>query len=168
MIASNNKDLKWWFWGIIALGLLLPFLVSIVVKLIFFPKDFLDVFISISPSSFFAGIFNDIPFIIIAFMVRSLWYRPETESYQDFFKHKSGVIGAGLLTIGFSLIVNISIWVGIILHNRGSSTSVIAYFFLPFYCIVIILVGYGIGRFIGKIMLKNKTPEPKNKRTAKN
>ena len=142
-----------WFLGIIIFGALLPLIVEIIIKIIFDPQNFTDIFLSITSSFFLSALFNAIPLIIWAFMVRSLWYRPESEIYQDFYKHKAGVIGAGILTIGFILYVNIGIWLGIILHQPGASTSAIAYFFLPFYGIMTNLLGYGLGRLIGKIIL---------------
>lgn len=151
------------FWGLIIFGAVLPMIVGLAIEIIFDPKDLLNIvklFFSqfISPWKLFNLLWIDIPFIIYAFIVRSLWYRPEVETPQDFLKHKAGVIGAGILTIGFVVYVNIGFWIGIVLHQPGASTSAIAYLFLPFYGIMTNLVGYGLGRLIGKIILhyKNK------------
>jgi hypothetical protein len=145
-----------WFWGIIIFGALLPLIVEIIIKIIFDPKNFSNFFLSITASFFLVALFNAIPFIIWAFLVKSLWHRPENEIYQGFYKHKAGVIGSGILTIGFVLYVNIGIWLGIILHQPGASTSAIAYIILPFYGIMTNLFGYGLGRLIGKIILAYK------------
>jgi hypothetical protein len=155
----KKKTLQgWWFWGIIILGILLPFIVESIVELIFDFKNFFNTLLPLLASFILMGLLNSIPFVILAFIVRSLWYRPETERLKDYFKHKSGVIGAGILSIGSNLCVNIAVWVGSALNLAGSSTSVIVYVFLPIYGTITILIGYAVGRLIGKIILhyKNK------------
>lgn len=161
MVVGGYRYLKWWLWGLIILGAFLPVIVGIAVEIIFNPKDFHSIFrYFLSPFfsmwSLLILLWNDIPFIVFAFIIRSLWNRPEVESYQDFFKHKTGVIGAGAVTIGISLFVNINIWVGIVLHLPGASTSVIAYLFLPFITLIAIPIGYWFGRLVGKLILKKK------------
>lgn len=141
------------FWGIIIIGLFLPLIVELAVELIFDPKHFISTLLSLSPSSILMGVFNAIPFIVFAFLVRSLWHRPEHETFQLFFKHKSGVLGAGIIGIGFILLVNINVWVGAVLTLPGFSTSGLVYMFIPFYGIVAILIGYGIGYVVGRIII---------------
>lgn len=137
----------------------MPLIVESVVVIIFNPKDFLNILMSFFPSLILIGLLNDVPFIVFAFLVRSLWNRPEVESSQDFFKHKVGVFGAGIIGIGFVLFINVSVWISVALILPGFSTSAIAYDFLPIYGIIAILVGYGSGRLIGKIILRYKEKE---------
>jgi hypothetical protein len=156
-MIRGNRHFKRWFWGLIILGILLPLIVESVVAIIFASKDFFSMLKSIFPSLILIGLLNDVPFIIFAFLVRSLWHRPEVETSQDFFKHKGGVIGAGLVGIGFVLFINISIWLSVTLMLPGFSTAVIAFIFLPIYGIIGILIGYGSGRLIGKIILRYRS-----------
>lgn len=153
-MIKGDRHFKRWFWGLIILGILSPLIVESVVAIIFASQDFFSMLRSIFPSLMLIGLLNAVPFIIFAFLVRSLWQRPEVETPQDFFKHKGGVIGAGVVGIGLVLFVNISIWTSIALMLPGFSTAVIAFIFLPVYGIIGILIGYGSGRLIGKIILR--------------
>lgn len=155
-MTRGYKYSKRWFWGIIILGIFLPLIVESVVTIILDPKDFLNIFSSFFLSLILIGLLNDIPFIVFAFLVRSLWNRPEAEKFQDFFKHKTGVISAGIISIGSILYINIGVWISIMRVLPGSSTSVIVYAFLPIYGVIAILVGYGCGWFVGKIILRVK------------
>jgi len=149
------------FFCTIALGIILPFAVLIIVQLIFNPND---IFKTLKFSSLFDNInifiilaqiaWNDIPFIILAFLILSLWDKPIKQSSQAFFLHKTGVIGAIIATIGIVLFFNISIWVDVTLGLPGSSTSVIAYFYLPFYAFISMMAGYLLGRFGSKLILR--------------
>lgn len=148
-----TKGYKWWFWGIIVAGALMPLAVITVVEIIFNPKDFLNTLLSSFPSFILMGLPNSIPFIALAFLVKTLWNRPEGESFQNYLKHKIGVIAAGIFSVGFIFYINIELWVSINLHLPGSSTGVIIYALIPPYGFIALLVGYGFGWIIGRIIL---------------
>jgi len=154
-VAKDYKYPLTWFWSIIIGEILLPFLVSIAVEIVSDPREAYNLrFIFLSPSFFLIGLLNDVPFILLAFLVRSLWHRPKDEKYKDFLRHKAGVIGAGVISISLILYINISIWISIVLLLPGFSTAVISYIFLPIYGIIALLVGYGLGRIVYKFVVK--------------
>lgn len=150
----TSGKIKLLFWGTIAIGMVLPIVVMMTINLIFDSLNFLDAFNAII-SSFFDGItslgfiywvLHSIPFIFLAFLIRSQ-LGEKVDSPVLYILRLSKVIGAWVVTIGFTLYINIVVLIS------DSSTAVLAYLFIPFYETVAILVGYGCGWLVGKIII---------------
>lgn len=147
-----SRKIRLLFWGTIILGMTLPIIVMAIVELIFSRKSFFSAFIS--AVSFFSNdlwgflpwLLHSIPFVFLAFLIRSQ-LQEKTESPKPSVLRLSETLGAGIVMVGFSLFLNLSIWIW------NTSTAVLAYFTFPFYGIISILVGYGGGWVVGKIIL---------------
>lgn len=140
---------RWWFWGLIVLGALIPFIVSAIMEITYNP----DLGVRFYLGDILLALVNDIPYILLAFLAKYIW-QEHSKIAQNILLHKIGVFFAGGVSISFNLYVNIGTWRGIAQHLPGSSTAVIVYVFLPIYGIIAMLIGYVLGFFIGKIIIK--------------
>lgn len=146
--------IKKYIWGIIVSGLLMPFVVSNIVLIIFDPKFSFD--ISIFPEYLLLGILNTIPFIALSLFVNSLKNNLKLKNAPQSFIHKIGVVTALILSVSIIFIINIDIWISVAFHLPGSSTSSIAYFIFPFLMLIIIPINYLIGRILAKMVLRRR------------
>lgn len=144
------KKIRLLFWGTVVLGIILPIAIMVSVDFALNHEDFITVLLS--SISFFSlkwGLIlmlHDIPFIALAFLIRSQ-LQEKTESPKPSVLRLSETLGAGIVMVGFSLFLNLSIWIW------NTSTAVLAYFTFPFYGIISILIGYGGGWVLGKIIV---------------
>lgn len=154
MTSGRSGNIKLLFWGTIIMGAVLPIAVMVAVDLIFRRSDFLSAFIS--AISFFSGdlwgflpwVIHNIPFIFLAFLIKLRIGKNAGDS-EPYIIRLSEVIGAWILTVGFDLTMNIDMWISI----SGSMWAPLAYLFISFYEIITILVGYGGGWVVGKIIV---------------
>ncbi len=142
------------FWPTILLGLLLPIVSMATVGLIRDTKPILIVlkevvafyFRDYTNLVFLFWVFQSLIFVALAFLVKSK-IEGKTGSSEPSVLRYAEAIGAWVLLVIFSVIVNIDILIS------TSSTSAIAYIFIPFYEVVMILIGYVVGWIIGKTIL---------------
>lgn len=149
------------FWAIILLGLVLPWIVRMGTEIFFHPDrtervlaEFPKLLFAPGRNLFLLGILNAIPFIIFAFLTRWRYRISAGQTPNDFFPHKTGVIGAGLVTIGLSLGIHLFVWIPIFGPGHAASTSVILFMLLPFYSLASMPAGYLFGWLVGKLMKK--------------
>ncbi|MBI5051042.1 MAG: hypothetical protein HZC11_09305 [Nitrospirae bacterium] len=128
---------------------MVPFTTGVFVELIYNPDPDLPSVLRFYPGDIFIALLNDIPFIILAFFIKHSCHNLKTPQ-------KTAIACAGVLSVSLNLIINIDVWKGIVLHLPGSSTAAIVYIFLPIYGIIAMMVGYGVGWLIGKIILMMK------------
>ncbi len=145
------------FWGIILLGLVLPWIVRTAVEA-FFRPDQIGWILARFPSLLFAsghnlfllGLINAIPFVVFAFLTRWRYRLSAAENAKTFLPHKWGIILAGLTVFAMTLFIQLVVWMDVFKPMGGSSTAVIAFVFLPFYALALMPVGYLVGFLIGK------------------
>jgi hypothetical protein len=154
MTINKRKFRALIFWPTILLGLLLPIVTMAAVDLIknakavdivlkdivaFYFHDYTDLV-------FLFWFFQTLVFVALAFLVKSKVEGKAGSSEPPALRYAEA-IGAWALMVLFSVSVNIDVSIS------TSSTSAIAYIFIPFYEVVLILVGYAVGRIIGKAIL---------------
>ncbi len=146
------------FWITITLGLVLPIVVMVAIDLVLNRSDFLIALRGIIP--FFTSgwgllcILHDIPFIALAFLIKSRL--SEKNDREPYVLRLSEIFGAYIVTLIVSLWMNLDVWISITLSSPGFSTASLVYFFFPFYGTLAILVGYGGGWLVGKLILLKK------------
>lgn len=153
-----KKRLKLVFWGIAILGLLLPLVVEIIVGLIMDPRQMLRFYTSHTKEALsgllLASLSNDIPFIALAILVLrriglNIGRDTEGQYSKNFYRQRSGVIGAAIAVIGVSLLLNIAYWVDLY-GPSCSSTGCLVFIFIPIYGLILMPLGYGCGWILGR------------------
>lgn len=142
------------FWGTIVLGVGLPLVVMIAIELIRNGKGVLQsvgstmlfYFEDFSGLGFFYWIGHGLLFLLLAILVKAK-LAERGNGYEDYILRLTEAIGAWTLTVGFSLLANLSILFSV------SSTAVLGYIFVPLYGIPVILLGYGCGWLVGRLIL---------------
>lgn len=151
--------MKIFFWGTIVMGIIMPISVMIAIEIILSHADLLSALrfgIShLSGHYILLWLLHDIPFIFLAFLVKSL-LSDKVKLSKPYMLRLSEAIGAWVVTVGISFWMNLDVWSSIALLSSGFSTAMLAYYFYPFYGILTILIGFGIGWIIGKIIEKVK------------
>lgn len=150
----KSEYINLFFWGTIAIGVALPIGVMVVVEFILNRGDFLFAFRSttlfffsdFTSLGFLYWVFHSIPFIFLAFLIRSQ-LGEKADTSKPYILRLSKMIGSWVVMVGFSLFMNIGVLIS------DSSTAALAYLFIPYYEIIAILVGYGCGWLIGKVIL---------------
>lgn len=145
------------FWITIILGFLLPIVTLAAVDILkgdkaignilkntvdYYFKDYTDI-------GFLFWFVQGLIFLALAFLVKSKMRNKA--NFESSVIEYSQAISAWALTVILSVIMNIDVLVS------ESSTAVIAYIFIPFYEVIIILIGYSIGWIIGKIILRYRS-----------
>lgn len=145
------------FWITIIIGIVLPIIVKMTVDIIVDHVSFLAALTSAASFFFDMRIWgvpylvaNTIPFIFLAFLLKSQIGKKSNTS-KPYILRVSEAIGAWVLTVGFSFLIHLDVSI------PNSSTESLAYLFIPYYEIVTILLGYGLGKLVGKIILKIKS-----------
>ncbi len=149
------------FWGLIVLGLVLPWIIRIGVEIFYHPERTVSALVKF-PALLFAkghnlfllGVLNVIPVIIFLLLTRWRYRIGQAEDPAAFFPHKIGIIAAGVVVFGVGLLINLIVWMDVFRPAGGSSTAVIAFVFMPFYTLALMPVGYLVGWGIGKAMKK--------------
>ena len=102
---------------------------------------------------FLIALLGLIPFAILSAIM--LWYAhvKEIPIKKSYFLCASGLIGI------FSIMIpgHISVWYPLYGPGRMSSTAVIAFLFIPFYCTVTMIIGLITGRFISNKYMKSNS-----------
>lgn len=145
--AEDKNQEDNFFWGMILFGGILPVVVMSTTELISDPREFFDFISSVFPGLVLMGIFNSIPFVVLAYIARTLWIEPAPEKYQSFYQHTLGVIFVGVITSVADIIFLISIVI-----SPGNSTSAIGYPIILFLLLVAQPFEYGFGWLTGKII----------------
>jgi hypothetical protein len=157
----GNTFSKKMFWVLILLGLFLPWMARISVEAFFKPeqigrilRDFPRLLFAPGHNLFLLGIIGAIPVVIFALLTRWRYKACAGLEPAAFFPHKLGIIAAGLAVFGMSLFIHLVVWIDVFNPKGGSSTSVIAFVFLPFYALAAMPVGYLLGWLMGKLIRK--------------
>ncbi len=153
------------FRSILAVGILLPPVIRVAAEVISGGKS-LPTVIAALPSLLFAPGYNlfllfalsAAPFVALAFFVRS-----RVRGLDQFFGKSraarlGGVIGAIVFCFVLTIGVQVDVWRGIYSVAPGSSTAVIAFFFLPVYALAAIGLGYLAGWLVGRILPSSVVP----------
>ena len=157
----RNTFSKKIFWFLILLGLILPWILRISVEAFFKPEqigrilsDFPRLLFAPGHNLFLLGILNAFPVAIFVFLGRWRYKACAGLEPAAFFPHQLGIILAGLAVFGMSLFIHLVVWMDVFSPKGGSSTSVIAFVFLPFYALAAMPVGYLLGWLMGKLIRK--------------
>jgi hypothetical protein len=140
------------YWGCIVFGLTLPGIVTVAhdsyrshgawAEAI---QDFRLHLFAPGYNLFLVGVLNVIPFVLLAVFIL---FHLGTAAKQDpaiVFRRLLGVAGAVAVAVG------ISAWAHLGTTLYPDAQGALVYLFLPFYLLVLIPLGYGCGRLIGKV-----------------
>lgn len=94
-----------------------------------------------------------IPFVVLAIRIRT--YAANRTRRACFALWLSGLFGI----LAFMIPVHISVWYPLYGPGRMSSTGVIAFLFIPFYCIATLFIGLLIGHFVTRHQWFRAFPE---------
>ena len=122
----TNK-LKWYFYGIIIIGILLPWLVMLIVGILISPVKLFGILRdSLADINFFVGvtIISVIPFIILAFLMKFQINKLYILSPQKYYHYVGGIIGAITGTIGISLLINILVCIDLFSSSPSSTGGI--------------------------------------------
>jgi len=155
---NNNRALGIFaFWITVILGILLPIITFAIINMLNdktignILNDIVDVYFKdYTDIGFLFWFFQSLIFLILAFLVKSK-IQISADTTKSSIIEYSQAVGAWIFAVVFSIIMNIDVLVS------KSSTAVIAYIFIPFYEVIMILIGYLLGWIIGKIILWNRT-----------
>jgi len=90
------------------------------------------------------GLFNSIPFLGIAILARAKLKSTVSQSYGLYYRRVGGIIGAVIFVVGISIFCNVVFWTDLT-GDSPSSTGMLAFLFLPYYALLLMPIGYGIG-----------------------
>ena len=140
MDIRKSKYSKFVFWVIVLVGAIPP-LVMIDVGTVF------------HPGTLFLLVWNDIPFIVLAFLVKSHLDRIKNQSPQVYIQRISKIIGAGIAVFGTVFFIHLIIWIEVFSNSPGSSTAGLVLLFIPFYALILMPIGYVCGWLAGRLIL---------------
>jgi hypothetical protein len=150
----SKEKIRTVFWSTIILGLLLPLVTMAAVDMIKDAKAISAVLKDIA-SFYFHGytdlgflfwLFQSLVFVVLAFLIKSKFEGKAGSSEPSALRY-SEAICAWVVMVLFSVSMNIDILIS------SSSTAALGYIFIPFYEVVMILIGYVLGWIIGKSIL---------------
>jgi hypothetical protein len=154
VLMLSKEKIRKVFWSTIILGLLLPLVAMAAVDIIkdaktitailkdivsFYFHDYTDL-------GFLFWLFQSLVFVALAFLVKSKLEGKAASSEPSALRY-SEAICAWVVMVLFSVSMNIDILIS------SSSTAALGYIFIPFYEVVMILIGYVLGWIIGKSIL---------------
>ena len=143
------------YWSAIGLGLTIPWTVHLVQEMYVRPQEAARVFkifrvLLFAPgyNLFLQGILSAIPFVVFAVFTLVHLGTGMNLGRVIAYRRLAGVIGAGLTVLGLSL------WAHIGLAIHPDAQGALVFFFLPFYALILMPFGYGVGRLLGKWLVK--------------
>jgi hypothetical protein len=144
------------YWGCIVFGLTLPGIITVVHDASRGSGGWADAWqdfhlhlFAPGYNLFLVGVLNALPFAVLAvFLLFHLGTAPP-HGPVIVARRLAGIIGAWLAAFGLSL------WLHLTLTLHPDAQGAIALFFLPFYMLLLMPVGYGCGRLIGKIAARS-------------
>ena len=142
------------FWSAVVAGLAIPGLISVgheiavrEVSLVAAWQDLRLHFFAPGYNLFLVAVLNAIPFVALAvFLLFHLGTALE-RGHGVVSRRIAGVLGAWLTAFGLSL------WMHLSLTLHPDAQGAIALFFLPLYVLLLMPVGYGAGRLVGRFAL---------------
>jgi hypothetical protein len=142
------------FWGAVVAGLAIPGLISVGheiavrdVSLVAAWQDLRLHLFAPGYNLFLVAVLNAIPFVALAvFLLFHLGTALE-RGHAVVSRRIAGVLGAWLTAFGLSL------WMHLSLTLHPDAQGAIALFFLPLYLLLLMPVGYGVGRLVGRFAL---------------
>ena len=140
------------FWGIILLGLVVPLVVKLFVRIMFTNDDLTDIlisFITFENGMAVVALMNVIPYIVLAKFAKSRLLNLTT---QNKYYYVAEIIGAGVPHVFFNLHSHIVVWRSIYSGLRISSTASVAFAFIPIYGFIIMFIGGAIGSLVGRLV----------------
>lgn len=159
MKTGESQYLKFLFWGFVVVGAILPLVVRVAAEVLFGPTSLLEV-TRLLPHELLPpynllliALLNDIPFIALFLLAKSHLKESNMLDFKIYFLRVASVVGSGIALFGISLFIQIIVWSSTFRRVPGSSTGPILLFVFPIYGFIAILIGYGIGRFLGKVTL---------------
>jgi hypothetical protein len=148
------------FWGLILLGIILPFSIEFFVILFYVPRELISILGSIFTSfwedpgiSIFILFWNDISFIIIALVY--YFQKLLNQNREKYEYHISGIIGALFVTFVTYFLIYLDYYVKVyspMPRPSGFSTSAIAFLFIPVYVLALTVIGYVAGYGIARLI----------------
>lgn len=144
------------FWMTTFLGLFLPIVTLTAVDIIRDGKTYSHIlsdivtlyFKGFDDFGFLFWLFQSLIFLLLAFLVKTK-LQNKSEVMKPLVLDFSQAIGAWVVMVIFSVVTNINILIS------ESSTAAIAYIFIPFYEVIMILMGYLLGWFVGRFILRH-------------
>lgn len=147
------------YWGSIGLGLTLPWIIQLGVEIMVHRipvgeawRSFRLHLFAPGYNYFLIGVLNGVPFLIFIFALFALFHLGGAPSEDRFVtvRRALGLAAAALL------LVDVSLWTHITLLLYPDAQGPIAYLFLPVALMVTMVVGYAVGRLLGKFVLMPK------------
>ncbi len=143
---SNPSNNRLWVFGPLLLGLIVPSLIIFCLEVFVGHIRPLVSLTGIARRQFSEGdnlfllaLFGLIPFVVLSMICTRLsrsMPRPRLACL---------CIGGLIGILALMIPGHISVWYSLYVHRHASSTSVIAFFFIPFYCIVTLAIGLFVG-----------------------
>jgi hypothetical protein len=143
------------YWSCILLGLGIPWLATILVDMRKHEQPFLEAVRQVRLHLFAPGynlfliaLLNAVPFVIFAvFSLFHLGLTPEHE------RKLCGRRGAAVL-FTMSVLIAVSVWTHTMTLWHADAQGALAYMFLPLLLLVLMPIGYAIGRALGSFMFR--------------
>lgn len=143
------------FWGCILLGLAIPWLSTIVVDMLKHGQSIGQAFHQLRLHLFAPGynlfliaLLNAVPFVLFSIFVLFHLGLVASQNHGGAWQR---VIGVGTAALG---LIAVSGWTHVMTLWYPDAQGALAYVFLPFLLIVLIPVGYAIGRVLGRIAIR--------------
>ena len=157
-MAKNSAIPQRVGWVFVICGLVLPWVIRILAEWSFHPRDlarilkeFPALLFAPGHNLFLLALLNGLPFLVVAVLGRLLVQEAAVPPARV--PRLLGVIAAGLMTLGLSCYVHLSVWMNVF-GPRPSSTAGIAFVFLPLCAAAFMVPAYGIGWLTGKTLFR--------------
>lgn len=162
METMKCKYLKLWFCGIIIIGLLSSLASEIIVHVLFDSADFIEAikFVLnhfVSPIFLLFSVWNTVPFIALAILANYQLSKSVEQDSRICIKIIASIIVAAIMGFSTSIFIQFDAWSAAFRGEPGTSTTPLIYIFLPFPVSIVMVVGYGLGWVIGKLILWNRS-----------
>lgn len=165
MKIEKSQYSKLWFWGIIVVGFLLPLAGEVVADVTFKSTSIFEAIKRALPdfSAFPVPVvlliwllmllWNDVPFIVLAVVANYQSCKSIEQDSQIYIKIIASTIVATIMGFSTSIFIQFDAWSAAFRGEPGASTTPLIYIFLPFPVSIIMVVGYGLGWFIGMLII---------------